>query len=226
MKTDKKKGKRGRPRKNPITEKIKSDIKRGRGRPPKSKIDGMENIDINKTKGSGMSTWILSHPEEYNKMCVKDRENIEKRELEEYIEPKIYRKTRVFRFDRSIFHAFSKKFKGNIIEMSYVANRLMEMYINKKIKIENKNTNYGEWCKGNPPLEPVGFNDLAQAHAVARGIPLQYKYSLIIDEEIFWKFEKDSKFYPQFIMNQLVKTYLDSDGKISIDIRKANGWMV
>jgi hypothetical protein len=222
MKTDKKKGKRGRPRKHPIVEKVKSDIKRGRGRPPKN-IEGFENIKYSKddtpvSKGNGMSTWILAHPEEYAEMCKADKEK-----LEEYKEPKLHRNIRVFRFDRSVFHAFSKKFNGDIIVMSYIINRLMEMYINKKIKLQNKN-NYYEWCKGSPPLEPVGFNDLAQAHAVTRGVPLQYKYSLIIDREVFHKFEKDSECYPQFIINSLVKMYLDSGDKINIDMKKASGW--
>lgn len=196
MKTEKNKGKRGRPRKHPIKTEIEPTMKRGRGRPPK--IKNIENIKVK----DGKETFIE----------------------EAYIEPKIHRKIRVFRFDRSIFHSLSKKFGGDIIIMSYVVNRLMEMYINNKLKVDNKGTNYFEWCKGSPLLEPVGTNDLAQAHAVTRGIPLQYKYSLIIDEDIFHKFEKCSSCYPQFVMNSLVKMYLDSGDKISIDIRKAYGW--
>jgi len=221
MKTDKKKGKRGRPRKHPVVEKIKSDIKRGRGRPSKTpKIEGLENIEYVDTskKGRGMSTWILTHPEEYAEMCKADRENLE------YKEPKLHRKIRVFRFNKSIFHSFAKKFDGDIIVMSYIVNRLLEMYMSGKLKVDTRNTNYVEWCKGSPPIEPVGSNDLAQAQAVTRGIPLQYKYSLIIDENIFNKFERTSRCYPQFIVNTLVKMYLDSEDKISIDIRKASGW--
>jgi hypothetical protein len=195
MKTEKKKGKRGRPRKHPIKTETEPTIKRSRGRPPK--VQNLENIEI---------------------------KNVAELPAEEiYIEPKIHRNIRVFRFDRSVFHALSKKFDGDIIIMSYVVNRLMEMYINKKIKLQNKN-NYYKWCDSSPLLEPVGFNDLAQAHAVSRGVPLQYKYNLIIDREVFHKFEKDSECYPQYLLNSLVKMYLDSGDKISIDIRKANGW--
>lgn len=232
MKTDKKKGKRGRPRKHPIVEKIKSDIKRGRGRPPKTpKIEGLENINYTKDllygedtgkKGRGMSTWILTHPEEYNEMCKADKER-----LEEYKEPILHRKIRVFRFDRSIFHSFAKKFNGDIITMSYIVDTLMIKYLDKKIKINPINKTlkyYQEWCKGSPPLEPVGSNDLAQASAVSRGIPLQYKYSLIIDEATYNKFQSNNDYYPQFLINILVKMYLNEEIKINIDTKKVYGW--
>lgn len=224
MKTDKKKGKRGRPRKHPVVEKIKSDIKRGRGRPSKkSKIESLENIEYINTdkKGKGMSTWILTHPEEYAEMCKADRENLE------YKEPKIYRKIRVFRFDRSIFHSFAKKFNGDIITMSYVVDAIMLKYLDKKIKInpiDKKLKYYQEWCKGSPPLEPVGSNDLAQASAVSRGIPLQYKYSLIIDETTYDKLQSHNDYYPPFLINILVKMYLNGEIKINIDTKKVSGW--
>lgn len=196
MKTDKKKGKRGRPRKHPIKIETEPVIKRGRGRPPK--VKGLKNIEM-----------------------VKKKEDIKE---EIYVEPKIHRKIRVFRFNKSIFHSFAKKFNGDIIVMSYVVNRLLEMYMGGKLKVDIRNTNYVEWCKGSPPIEPVGSNDLAQAQAVTRGIPLQYKYSLIIDENIFNKFERTSRCYPQFIVNTLVKMYLSEENKINIDISKSKKW--
>jgi len=199
MKTDKKKGKRGRPRKHPIKIETEPAIKRGRGRPPK--VKDLKNIEM-----------------------VKKKEDIKE---ENYVEPKIHRKIRVFRFDRSIFHAFAKKFNGDLITMSYIVDKLMSKYLDHKIKIDKMDKSfkyYREWCKGSPPLEPVGSNDLAQASAVSRGIPLQYKYSLIIDEDTYNKFQKHYDYYPPFLINILVKMYLNEENKISIDIRKASGW--
>lgn len=201
---EKKKGARGRgrPRKNPIKS-VENGPKRKRGRPSKTlKVKGSENI-------------IVSTPE-----------------IEEiYVEPKLLRKKRVFRFDRSLFHTFAHRFNGDIIKMSYIINELMKLYMEKKIKIDWKLVSsqyYDAWSKGSPLLEPLVLNELAQAHAVSHGIPLQYKYSIVIDENVFTAFENKAEKYPPFIINKLLQLYMDEKNKVFMDKHikedKTEGW--
>jgi len=198
-------GKRGRPRKNPI-KLIETGPKRKRGRPSKSGkkiIEGSENIIITPTE-------------------------------EIYIEPKLLRKKRVFRFDKSLFHNLSHKMDGDIIKVSYVVSELMRLYTENKLKIDEKSYStdyYNEWCKGNPPLEPLIINSISQENAVLRGIPLQYKYPIIIDEFVFSAFEASAigkRFYPPFVSNKLLQMYLDENNKLFMDrhihISKADLW--
>jgi len=200
MKSEKKTGKRGRPRKNPIKP-VETGPKRKRGRPPK-----MEGGRQNKTD-------VVARPI-----------------VEEYVEPKILRKKRVFTFDKNIFHTLSKKFNGDIIKISYVINEIMKLYTLNKIDINYKsysNEFYSEWCKGSPPIEPLIITEISQSQAVYRGIPLQYKYPIIIDEKVWTSFEKSSRIYTQFLINKLVQMYLDEKNSklfISIDVNKAQGW--
>ena len=87
---------------------------------------------------------------------------------------------------------------------------------------------YSEWVKGNPPLEPLVPNEIAQSSAVIRGIPLQYKYSLIIDEVTFTAFEKVSQCYYPFLLNKLLQMYLEEKNRAFMDkyIKpdKSEGW--
>lgn len=201
MKKEKGTGKRGRPRKNPIKP-VDTGPKRKRGRPPK--VTGGRQ--------------------------QKDKVEVIVPVEEEYVEPKILRKKRVFTFDKNIFHTLSKKFNGDIIKISYVINEIMKLYTSNKIDINHKsysNEFYNEWCKGGPPIEPLIITEISQAQAVSRGIPLRYKYPVIIDEKTWTSFEKSSRIYPQFLINKLVQMYLDEKNSklfIDIDINKAHGW--
>jgi hypothetical protein len=226
MKSGIKHGKRGRPKKvqpkvdavtpKPLEYVIKKDgveidmnqpltvdispIKRGRGRPPKSGvIKGEMNITIKpQSKGEIIST-------------------------EDYVQPQILRKKRVFRFDKRLFHQFAQKYNGDIVIMSYVHDRMMQMFLNGKIKIPTiDETYYHEWCKMTPPIEPVTEKEISSDNAFMRGIPVQYKYSLLIDEDMFWRFEKGCKRYPQFISNELLKQMLNEG--IEIDTSKYREW--
>jgi len=223
MKSTKKTGKRGRPKKiQPKVEEIitkplvlkKEDvidvepisvdtpIKRGRGRPPKSVIvNGEENITI--------------------------KPHIEEPIIEEeYIQPKVMRKKRVFRFDKRVFHQFAKKYDGDIVIMSYVYDRLMRMYVDKKLKIPTiDEVYYGAWCNGGtPPIEPIVEREISSSHALLKGVPLQYKYPLLIDEEMFARYEKSCDRYPQYISNELVKRLLDDN--INISTSKYKEWCI
>jgi len=220
MKSGIKYGKRGRPKKvnidtpkplelkkdsvmidmnHPIM--IETPIKRGRGRPPKLSI----------IKGE-MNITIKSQPKE------------EVVSVEDYIQPKILRKKRVFRFDKRLFHQFAQRYNGDIVIMSYVYDRLMQMFINNKLKILTIDESYyHEWCGGGAPsIEPVVEKEISSANAFMRGIPVQYKYSLLIDEDMFTKFESCCKRYPQYISNELLKRLIDDN--INIGTSKYKEW--
>ena len=221
MKSGIKQGKRGRPQKKidvtpkPLEVKTKdvvidakpvsvistlAPVKRGRGRPPKSGV----------VKGE-MNITIKSQPKE-DVVVVDD-----------YVQPTILRKKRVFRFDKRLFHQFAQKYNGDIVIMSYVHDRMMQMFTNGKITIPTINdTYYHEWCRMTPPLEPLMEKEISSDNAFMRGIPVQYKYPLLIDEDMFWRFEKSCKKYPQYISNELLKKMLNED--IKIDISKYKEW--
>lgn len=251
------KGKRGRPKKQPIKIKetpvkevkpisklevkpvlksikeikqevkleIKPDeIKKKRGRPSKPKVIGEENIEI---KDQLLIKKKRGRPSKPGNSIIEKNDGGQSRFIEEeiYIQPKILRKKRVFRFDKSVFHTFSKKYEGDIVIMSYVFDKLMRMYIDKKIKIPKiDEIYYAEWCKGNPLLEPIEEREISATQAFIRGVPLQYKYPLLIDEEVFSKFEYISKRYPQYISNALVKMLLDDN--INISTSKYKEWCI
>jgi hypothetical protein len=205
MEIEKPKGKRGRPKKI-VTDIVKEPkVKRGRGRPsskPKDTVSGEKNIKI-------------KEPE------IEPLEEI-------YIPPKILRKKRVFTFDKKVFHAFVQKYGGDIIIMSYVFDNLMRLYIHDKIMLPSiDDAYYREWCKGPfPGLEPIEEKELSTSHAIMRGIPLQYKYPLLIEEDIFNMFQKKCKIYSLFVANLLVQMLLDEKNKINIDTSKYKEWCI
>ena len=179
---------------------IVSPFKRGRGRPPKSgAIKHEMNINIkSQLKEVAVST-------------------------EDYIQPQILRKKRVFRFDKRLFHQFAQKYNGDIVIMSYVYDKLMQMFVNNKIKIPTIDESYyHEWCSGTPSIEPATEREISSANAFMRGIPVQYKYSLLIDEDMFSKFERSCKRYPQYISNELLKKLIDDN--INIPTSKYKEW--
>jgi hypothetical protein len=99
----------------------------------------------------------------------------------------------------------------------------MRLYNEKKIDIPVIDTKYyTEWFQGNPLLEPIVEKELASTNAMLRGIPVQYKYSLLIDKEMFDKFENGCKLYCQYVANELVKMLLDN--KVEIDTAKYKDW--
>jgi len=215
MKSDKKKGKRGRPKK--IHTKIEEVIIKTKP----VKVIGEENIsiitpEVKRKRG---------RPAKVNKdeggIKVKESPILE----EEYIQPKILRKKRVFRFDKQKFHEFAKRYEGNLVIMSFVFDRLMQKYIDHKIKIPIINEPYySEWCKDSPPIEPVEEKEISSHNAFVRGVPMQYKYSLLIDEEVFSKFEQSCKRYPPYISNELLKMLLDEKNNINISTSKYREW--
>jgi hypothetical protein len=199
MESDKFKGKRGRPRKVvDITKPVIPLTKRGRGRPSKV-INGEKNIKIKK-------------------------EVIEPIIEEVYVQPKILRRKRVFRFDKRIFHAFANKYSGDIVIMSYVFDILMRMYLNNKIIFPIDDKYYYKWCEGTPSIEPLEEKELSTSHAMMRGMPVQYKYPMIVDKDLYDEFEIKCKRYPLFITNELVKMLLDEKNKITIDTSKYKDW--
>jgi hypothetical protein len=213
MQDDNTKGKRGRPRKTPvIKEKVDGDenivIKKGRGRP--KKLGSKEKVIIDKPLKGEIEDIIIP---------------------DDYIPPKIQRKSRVFNVEKKLFHKFADRYNGDIIVMSYVFDSLMRMYINKKIMPKIDEQYYRLYCNHHPalqpPLEPIREKDIHTSHAIMSGVSLYYKYPLIIDEEIWWKFEKTcTNYYSQFIVNEILKMLLDDANKINIDITKANIWCI
>jgi len=201
METDKIKGKRGRPRKLVTEIKVTDGVKRSRGRPPK--IDGEGNIKV-------------------KKVVPKEDVIIE----EEYIPPKVLRNKRVFRFDKRVFHMFANKYQGDIVVMGYVFAILMKMYIDGKVTLPQIDDKYyNAWWNGSPPLEPLEERELSTSHAIMRGVPVQYKYPMLIDRDLFNEFEKKCKnIYSPYVANELVKMLLDDKYKINIDTSKANEW--
>lgn len=207
MEVEKKVGKRGRPRKI-ITEPIEPVIKRKRGRPSKT-ISGENNIKMKKSSV--------------------DKE-VDDTEEEVYTPPTILRKKRVFRFDKKVFHDFVKRYNGDILVMSYVIDQLMKLYNDDKIKVlSDKNAYYYKWVLFNPPLEPLEENDISSSNALMKGIPLQYRYPILINEDLYIIFEKkcdkSGLFFP-YVMNELVKILLDEKNKINIDITKYREWCI
>ena len=213
MKSATKKGKRGRPKK--VTIQItKSTIE--------EPIIGEENIEIvvpEIKRKRGRPAKVAKGEE-----VVKSKELMAAVE-EDYVQPTIMRKKRVFRFDKKVFHQFAKKYNGDIVIMSYVFDRLMRLYNEKKLDIPAINNKYyTEWFQGNPLLEPIEEKELASTNAMLRGIPVQYKYSLLVDKEMYDKFERDSKVYSQYVSNELVKMLLDN--KVTIDTAKYKEWCI
>jgi hypothetical protein len=107
MKSDKKKGKRGRPKK--LVLKIST--------PVEETVDGESNIEIiapeikrKRGRPAKLSTQVSDKV-----VKEKDLPAVE----EEYIQPKILRRKRVFRFDKRVFHQFAKKYNGDIVIMSF-----------------------------------------------------------------------------------------------------------
>jgi hypothetical protein len=203
MEIDKAKGKRGRPRK-PVTEVVISDgAKRKRGRPSKQIVDGESNIKIKKS-------------------IIPKEDVIE----EEYIPPKILRNKRVFRFDKRVFHMFANKYQGDIVVMGYVFDILMRMYIDNKIALPHIDEKYyNEWWKGSPLLEPLEEKELSSSHAIIRGVPVQYKYPMLVDRDLFTEFEKKCKsIYSPYVTNELVKMLMDEKNKIVIDTSRYREW--
>lgn len=242
LKSKSKPAKRGRPKKDitksDVVSKVVKSHKVETIRPQKPKVVepqkisevvvGASNIEIKHPtmsdpilikRGRGRPARISSTPGEKNSKITTDQTVL----MEDYILPTILRKKRVFRFDKRLFHQFAKKYDGDIVIMSYVYDRLMWMFINDKIKIPSINeTYYHEWCKMTPPIEPVTEKEISSDNAFMRGIPIQYKYSLLIDEDMFWRFEKSCKRYPQFISNELLKQMLNEN--IYIDTSKYKEW--
>ena len=213
MKSATKKGKRGRPKK--VTIQItKSTIE--------EPIIGEENIEIVVPE--------IKRKRGRPAKSTKSEEVIKSNEspaliVEDYVQPTVMRKKRVFRFDKKVFHQFAKKYNGDIVIMSYVFDRLMRLYNEGKINIPIiSNKYYTEWFQGNPLLEPIEEKELAFTNAMLRGVPVQYKYSLLVDKEMYDKFEKESKIYPQYVSNELVKMLLDN--KVTIDTTKYKEWCI
>jgi hypothetical protein len=202
MESDKSKGKRGRPKKLVTKIEVSDGIKRKRGRPSKS-IPGENNIKIKK--------------ESVPKEIVIE---------EVYVPPKILRRKRVFIFDKRVFHEFANKYNGDVIIMGYVFDKLMRMYIDDKMDIPLIDIKYYyEWCRGNPPIEPLEEKELASSQAIVRGIPLRYRYPMLIDKDLYTEFERKCKtYYSQFVANELVKMMLNDKNKINIDTSKYREW--
>jgi hypothetical protein len=202
MESDKPKGKRGRPRKIVTeTQTTISSVKRKRGRPSKSPVDGENNIKIKKV--------AVEQP------VIEDA----------YVPPTILRRKRVFNFDKRVFHMFSAKYNGDIVIMGYVFDILMKMYMDKKITLPVIDEKYySEWCKGTLVIEPLEEKEISTSHAMMRGIPIQYKYPMVIDKDLYNEFEKKCNRYSQYITNELVKMLLDEKNKINIDISKYKEW--
>ena len=204
MISGKPKGKRGRPKKV-VTDipKVTDGIKKKRGRPSKlGDVKGIENIEV-----------------------VDKVKSVSDEVEESYIPPKIERRNRVFRFDKKVFHAFAKKYGYDISKMSYVFDMLMRLYSNKTVDIPKLDEKYyRRWWQGSPPIEPIYEKELVSSHALMRGVPVQYKYSLLIDPEIFAVFEKSCKLYSPYVSNELVKMVIDD--KVTIDMSKCDTWCV
>lgn len=211
METEKKTGKRGRPRKI-ITEPVVPVIKRKRGRPPKDTvvekvvIDDEDNIVVKKEKVG----------------------DITESEEDIYIPPKILRKIHVLRFDKNLFHSFVNKYNGDIVIMSYIFDQLMRMYLDGRIVLDiKKDDYYYKWVLFRPVIEPIEDN-ISSTHGLLRGIPTQYRYHLLVDkDDIYDRYEHicyKKDIYPPYVTNELVKAFMNEKNKINIDITKYREW--
>jgi hypothetical protein len=213
------KRKRGRP-KNP-NKKIRQPGGK-RGRPFKDPEKALESKRIKKEIKEKIT--VVGESVEAGEL---DEEEVILKEEELYIAPKIERKIRVIRLDYKVFHGLNDMVKGDIVRLSYIVNRLMQIYSEKPTKFKiQKGENYYTWCSKNADIEPMVITEFARESTMVSGIPLQYRYPVMIDDVTASTFENVAtrSMYHMYILNELVKLYVE--GKIKVSMGGLGEWWV
>jgi hypothetical protein len=103
----------------------------------------------------------------------------------------------------------------------------MQQYIEKTngFKI-HKNETYAIWHSRTTGIEPLVIEEFARESAITAGVPLQYKYPILIDDVVMSKFQRITNgiIYYMYVLNELVKLYID--GKIKVTKGGISEWWV
>lgn len=154
------------------------------------------------------------------------KQNSVAQDVEKYVPLKRDLRTYQTRFDKKIFMELVKRFKGDLCAISYVIDQCMKEYIKNPRVMQLDKLLQSKWSfQTNVIKQPFSDNELTLARFVIGGVPLQYKYLIIIDYDIYSQFESASyknSIYSTFLLNELVKLYIN--GKLNIITEGAESW--